>query len=89
MFTRIMATDYYVHEPSAHQEAIERWENEGGRLQQQHRHSYDSIGKDYQRQLTQKFPIGWLYQQLAVDHAILSSLSKKRSVITGQTQVQI
>ena len=27
-----MATGYYIHKPSADWEAVERWENEGGRL---------------------------------------------------------
>lgn len=29
-----MATDYNVREPSDRWEAVERWENEGGRLRQ-------------------------------------------------------
>ena len=30
----MMATDYYIREPSDEREVVERWENEGGRLRQ-------------------------------------------------------
>jgi hypothetical protein len=29
-----MATNYYIHKLSAEKDAVERWENEGGRLGQ-------------------------------------------------------
>lgn len=31
-----MATGYYIHKLSAEKEALERWENEGGQLGQNH-----------------------------------------------------
>lgn len=52
----MMTADYYIQEPSAEWEAVERWENEGGRLGQRHHRSHDSIGEAYLRHMEQAFP---------------------------------
>lgn len=39
--------DYYINESSNEWEAVERWENEGGRGRQNYGLSLDSIGEDY------------------------------------------
>jgi len=81
------AIDYYIHESSAEWEAFERWENEGGRLQQNHDLSIDSIGEDYLRRMEQTIPIGRLGEPDDIDHAILFLASDEANYITGQTLV--
>jgi hypothetical protein len=46
-----MATRYYSYDPRAEWEPVERWENEGGRLDQKHDYILDSIGDDYRRHI--------------------------------------
>ena len=42
-----MTTGYYSHEPSAEWGAVERWENEGGRLREKRDYILDSAGVVY------------------------------------------
>jgi len=44
-----MITGYYIHERIGELEAVERWENEGGRLSQNHDYVLDATGEDYLR----------------------------------------
>lgn len=44
-----MLAGYYIQKSSAEKEAVERWENEGGRLSQNHYHILDLTGEDYRR----------------------------------------
>jgi hypothetical protein len=41
-----MAAGYYIHKPSSEKAAVERWENEGGRLGQNYDFILDSIGEN-------------------------------------------
>ena len=41
-----MATGYLIHTPSVEKQALERWENEGGQLGQNHGFIFDSVGED-------------------------------------------
>ena len=45
---------------SAEWEAVERWENEGGRFTQSHDYMFYPIGKDHLWQADQAMPIGSL-----------------------------
>ena len=81
----MMTADYYIQERSSEKHAVERWENEGGRLPQDRHHSYDS-SKDYQRQMKQKFPMGGLYRTNDIDSAIMPVLAEDLRV--GQVKVQ-
>lgn len=42
-----MAAGYYIDKRIAEKKAVERWENEGGRLSQNHDQILDSVGEDY------------------------------------------
>jgi NAD(P)-dependent dehydrogenase (short-subunit alcohol dehydrogenase family) len=83
----MMATDYYIREPSDEWEAVGRWENEGGRLRQNHDLSHDSIGEGYLRRMEQAIPIGRLGEPDEIDHAMLFLASDEAKYITGQTPV--
>jgi hypothetical protein len=54
--TEMTATDYYINESSDEWESVERWENEGGRLRQNHDLSLDPIGEDYLRRMEEAIP---------------------------------
>src|SRR5687767_14279699 len=49
----ITAVDYFIHESITEWEAVEGWENEGGRLRQNHDSSPDSFRADYLRRRTE------------------------------------
>ena len=52
-----MPTGHYKHKSSAEWEAVERWENEGGRLSQNHDYILKSIGENYLRHTDQVMPM--------------------------------
>ncbi|HEX8650873.1 MAG TPA: SDR family oxidoreductase [Pyrinomonadaceae bacterium] len=79
--------DYYIHELSIEGEAVERWENEGGRLRQNHDWSLDSIGEDYLRRMEHAIPIGRLSEPDDIAHAMLILTSDEAKFITGQKLV--
>lgn len=79
--------DYYFHESSYEWEAVERWENEGGRVQQNHELSLDSIGEDYLRRVEQAIPIGRLGEPDDIAYAMLFLASDEAKYITGQRLV--
>lgn len=81
------AADYYIHESSAEWEAFERWENEGGRLRQNHDLSLDSIGEDYLRRMEQAIPVCRLGEPDDIAYAMLFLASAGAKYITGQTLV--
>ena len=81
------AADYYIHESSAKRKALERWENEGGRVRHNHDLSLDSIGEDYQRRMEQAIPVGRLGEPDDIDYAMLLLASGEAKHITGQTLV--
>ncbi len=72
-----MATGYYIHEPIAEWEAVDRWENEGGRLGQHHQNILDSIGKEYMRHTDQAIAIERLAKRNEIRHAMVISSSDK------------
>ena len=45
-----MASDYRVDESNAEREAVERWENEGGKGPKRH-HTFGPAGGDHQRHI--------------------------------------
>ena len=55
-----MATGYFIQGPSGELEAVQRWENEGGRLSQNHGHVLDSVRDDHLRHQKQATPTGRL-----------------------------
>jgi len=77
---------------SAEWEAVERWENEGGRLTQSHDYNFDPIGKDYLWQVDQTMrsevsvnEIGILPVKLFVaSDKAKSSKERQWSWITGE-----
>jgi NAD(P)-dependent dehydrogenase (short-subunit alcohol dehydrogenase family) len=81
------AADYYIPESSAESEAFERWENEGGRLWQNHDLSLDSIGQDYLRGMEHAIPIGRLGEPDDFTRAMLFLASDDAKFITGQKLV--
>jgi NAD(P)-dependent dehydrogenase (short-subunit alcohol dehydrogenase family) len=81
------AVDYYIPESSAEWEAFERWENEGGRVQQNHDLSLDSIDEDYLRRMEQAIPVGRLGEPDDIAHAMLFLASDEAKYIAGQTLV--
>lgn len=83
----MMAADYYIREPSYEWESVERWENEGGRLRQNHGLSLDSIGEDYLRRKEQTIPIGSLGEPDDIARATLFLDSDEAKYITGQMPV--
>jgi NAD(P)-dependent dehydrogenase (short-subunit alcohol dehydrogenase family) len=83
----MMTVDYYIREPRDEWEAVGRWENEGGRLRQNHDLSLDSIGEDYLRRMEQAIPIGRLGEPNDIDHAMLFLASGEAKYITGQTLI--
>ena len=48
-----MATGYYIRKQSSEWEAVERWENEGGRVGEKHDDVLDSIFDQYLPHLDQ------------------------------------
>lgn len=48
---------YYIHEHSAEWDAVERWENEGGKLRQKREYVYDSAARRDPRHLDRATPI--------------------------------
>jgi hypothetical protein len=80
-----MASGYYIRERSAEWEAVQRWENEGGRFPQHHDYSFGPIGEDYQRPLDQAVPSGTSNTWNKIAHAMLSFPSDEPQCITGQT----
>ena len=82
-----MATGYSIHKRSAEKEALERWENEGGRLVQNHDFILDSIGDEYRRHKGQVMQIRTRDQRDAISHVKLFLASDKANSITGQTVV--
>jgi hypothetical protein len=46
-----MAKRYYNYESQGEWEPVDRWENEGGRLEQKHDYVLDSIGDDDRRHI--------------------------------------
>ena len=82
-----MATGYSIYKRSAEKEALERWENEGGRLSQNHDFILDSIGEDYRRQKDQVMQIGRLGKRDEISHVKLFLTSDKAKFITEQTVV--
>jgi len=83
----MMAADYYIRESGDEWEAVERWENEGGRLRQNHDLSLDSIGEDYLRRMEQAILVGRLGEPNDIAHAMLFLASDEAKYITGQTLV--
>jgi NAD(P)-dependent dehydrogenase (short-subunit alcohol dehydrogenase family) len=83
----MMAADYYIREPSYELESVERWENEGGRLWQNHGPSLNSIGENYLRRMEQTLPIGRLGEPDSITGAMLFPASDEAKYITGQTLV--
>jgi NAD(P)-dependent dehydrogenase (short-subunit alcohol dehydrogenase family) len=83
----MMAADYYVRQPSYEWESVERWENEGGRLRQNHGLSLDSIGDDYLHRMEQAIPIGRPGEPDNIARAMLFLDSDEAKYITGQTLV--
>ena len=83
----MMAADYYIHESSAEWEAVERWENEGGRAQQNHDWSLDSIGEDYLHRMEHAIPTGRLGEPDDIAYAMLYLASDEAKYITGQKLV--
>lgn len=79
--------DNYIHESSAQWETLERWENEGGRLQQNHDLSLNSIGEDHPRRMEQTIPVGRLGEPDDIAQAMLFLASDEAKHITGQTLV--
>ena len=55
-----MATGHYIQGRSAELEAMQRWENEGGRLSENHGHVLDSVRDDHLRHQKQATPTGRL-----------------------------
>ena len=55
-----MATGYFIQGRRAELEAVQRWENEGGRLSQNHGHVLDSVRDDHLRHQKQATPTGRL-----------------------------
>ena len=43
----MMSEGYYIHKPGAEKEAVERWENEGGRLGLNYDYIFDSSGREF------------------------------------------
>lgn len=82
-----MATGYYIQKRGAEKEALERWENEGGRLVQNHDYILDSIGEEYRRHNDQVMQIRTLGKRDEVSHLKLFFASDKAKSITGQTVV--
>lgn len=81
------AADYYIHESSDKWEAVERWENEGGRIRRHHDLSLDSIGEEYLRRMEQAIPVGRHGEPDDIAHAMLFLASDEAKYITGQTLV--
>jgi NAD(P)-dependent dehydrogenase (short-subunit alcohol dehydrogenase family) len=81
------AADYYIDESSDEWEAVERWENEGGRVQQNHDLSLDSIGEDYVRRMEHAIPIGRLGEPDDIAYAMSFLTSDEAKFITGQKLV--
>ncbi|HEX8142322.1 MAG TPA: SDR family oxidoreductase [Pyrinomonadaceae bacterium] len=79
--------DYYIPESGAEWEAVDSWENEGGRLRQNHDWSLDSIGEDYLRRMEQAIPVGRLGEPDDIAHAMLFLASDEAKFITGQKLV--
>ena len=55
-----MATGYFIQGRRAELEAVQRWENEGGRLSQDHDYVLDSVREDHLRHNDHAMPIGRL-----------------------------
>ena len=81
------AADYYINESSDVWKAVERWENEGGRLRQNHDLSHDSIGEDYLRRIEHAIPTGRIGEPDDIAYAMLFLASDEAKYITGQTLV--
>ena len=64
-----MTTGYYIHERRPELEAVERWENEGGRLGRGPEHVVDAIREDYRnrRYMDQLTPIATFAKRDAVN----------------------
>lgn len=77
------AADYYINESSDEWEAVERWENEGGRGRQNHDLSLDAIGEDYLSRMEHAIPIGRLGEHDDIAYAMLFLASDEAKYITG------
>ena len=75
-----MAAGYYIDKRSAEKEAVDRWENEGGRLTQNHEYILDSVGEDYRRHKGQAMPIERLHKRDDIMNAMLFLASDGRSL---------
>ena len=82
-----MATRYYSHDPRAEWEAVERWENEGGRLRQKHDYILDAIADDYRRHMDEVRPIRRGRKPDEISHVKLFLPADKAKSISGQTLV--
>ena len=52
-----MARDYYIQEARADCEALQRWEDEGGRSRQQYDKSVNAVAENYSRRKEQRYGI--------------------------------
>ena len=77
------AADYYINESSDEWEAVERWENEGGRGQQNYDLTLDSIGEDYLGRMEHAIPNGRLGEPYDIAYAMLFLASDEAKYITG------
>ena len=82
-----MEPGYSIDKRSGEKEALERWENEGGRLVQNHDFVLDPIGEEYRRHKGQVMQIRTRGQRDAISHLKFFLASDKASSITGQTVV--
>jgi len=80
-----MATRYYIHKPSAEKEAVERWENEGGRLGRNHAYLLDSIGDASLRHVEQAMPSRRHRTRDELSHMKFFHGSDRAKAITVQT----
>jgi hypothetical protein len=64
-------------------EAVQRWENEGGKHRQQHDYTFGAIGEGYQRYLDQAVTKGRLDTPNEITHAtpILHPARRSRNAI--------
>jgi hypothetical protein len=85
---KMMAVVYYIQESSNEWESVERWENEGGRLRQNHDLSLDYISEDYLSRMKQAIPIGRLDEPDDIARAMLFFASDETKYITGQTLLE-
>lgn len=74
-----MAPGYSIHKRSVEKEALERWENEGGRFVQNHDLILDSIGEEYGLHKGQVMQIRTRGQRDAISHVKFFLASDKAS----------